>query len=242
MSGRLAHVRLSDKFGDAVARLQLRSLPAQAAEQLEARIGAGEWAVGARLPGETVLARELGVARSTIREALRLLAAGGLVESRQGAGSFVLRTDRDRDWAYAVRRARVDEVLEVRRALEVQAAGLAALRRRDDDLAGLRAALDAREAAAVAGADDAYVDADLGLHRAIVRAAGNELLATLFAQIEPRVRAAMIEMLELGAGDPAYRADQREHEELVEAIASADADRASALAAAHFAAIDRRER
>jgi DNA-binding FadR family transcriptional regulator len=225
-----------------VARLQLRSLPAQAAEQLEARIASGEWAVGARLPGETLLAAELGVARSTVREALRVLAAGGLVESRQGAGSFVLRRERSADWALAVLRADVEEVLEVRRAIEVQAAGLAALRRRPEDLARMRSALEARAAAAAGGTDDAYVDADLAVHRAIVRAGGNALLASLFEQIEPRVRTAMTGMLALGAGDAAYRADQHEHEALVAAIAAADADAATALAAAHFAAIGRRER
>jgi DNA-binding FadR family transcriptional regulator len=225
-----------------VPKVQLRSLPAQAAAQLEERIAAGEWGLGARLPGETALAAELGVARSTVREALRLLAARGLVESRQGAGSFVRRTEPDPDWALAVRRAAVDEVLEVRRAIEVQAAGLAALRRGPDVLARLRAALGLRAASASGGTDREYVEADLAVHGAIVRAAGNALLASLFEQLAPRVREAMLELLALGAGDPAHRSDQREHEELVDAIAAADAERAIALATAHFAAIARRER
>lgn len=66
-----------------------RSLPAQLAERLRARIVAGEWAPGEQLPSELSLADEAGVSRPTVRAALRNLAASGLVRVRQGAGTFV---------------------------------------------------------------------------------------------------------------------------------------------------------
>lgn len=66
-----------------------RSLPDRLAEVLRARIIAGEWGPGERLPSEQALSQETGVSRPTVRAALRSLAASGLVHVRQGAGTFV---------------------------------------------------------------------------------------------------------------------------------------------------------
>jgi GntR family transcriptional regulator len=66
-----------------------RSLPAQLAEVLRARITSGEWAPGEQLPSEQALAEGAGISRPTVRSALRLLAASGLVRVRQGVGTFV---------------------------------------------------------------------------------------------------------------------------------------------------------
>lgn len=66
-----------------------RSLPAQLAEVLRARITSGEWAPGEQLPSEQALADEAGISRPTVRAALRQLASSGLVRVRQGAGTFV---------------------------------------------------------------------------------------------------------------------------------------------------------
>ena len=69
------------------------SLADQAAELLLARIRDGEWRIGAKLPGETTLAPQLGVGRSTTREAIRILAGRGILATRQGAGVFVTAVD-----------------------------------------------------------------------------------------------------------------------------------------------------
>ncbi|MER7970563.1 GntR family transcriptional regulator, partial [Streptomyces sp. NPDC096080] len=122
----------------------------QAADRLRARITDGHWPVGTRLPGETTLAKELGVGRSTVREALRALAGAGLVRPRQGAGVFVIATAPAADWPTRLRRAAVTEVYEVRTAVEVHAARLAARRRTPADVTALQAALAARRAAAAA--------------------------------------------------------------------------------------------
>lgn len=76
--------------------VERRLLTDQAAELLRARIVSGEWEVGAKLPGETTLAAQLGIGRSTIREAVRTLAGLGMLESRQAPGS-----------SYGVRRLRI---------------------------------------------------------------------------------------------------------------------------------------
>ena len=71
-----------------------RSLVEQAVDQLRTRITSGIWSIGQRLPTEPELAHELGISRNTVREAMRVLAFSGLVEIRQGDGSY-LRTAQD---------------------------------------------------------------------------------------------------------------------------------------------------
>ncbi|MET9494943.1 FCD domain-containing protein [Streptomyces sp. NPDC006552] len=209
----------------------------QAADRLRARIAEGAWPVGARLPGETTLAKELGVGRSTVREALRALAGAGMVRARQGAGVFVTALRPVEDWPARLRRAAVGDVYEVRTLVEVQAARLAAQRRTDEDVAAMRAALDGRRAAA-GGPGDAFVDADVALHAAVVAAAHNPVLTDLFTQFAPALRQGLIDLLALvdvrraehDHGDAA-------HAELVEAVAAGDAERAGRVAHAELAAI-----
>src|SRR3954470_9714037 len=112
----------------------------QATEHLREQITGGEWAVGAKLPGETALAKTLGVGRSTVREALRALAGAGLLQARQGSGVFVIATEPEEDWATRLRHAAVTDVYEVRMLIEVQAARLSAQRRTKVDLTAMRAA------------------------------------------------------------------------------------------------------
>ena len=83
----------------------------QAADALLARIRAGEWTLGERLPGETTLAPQLGVGRSTVREAIRQLAGRGVLQSRQGAGVFVTALDVPEDWDAVLRRAGIVSVI-----------------------------------------------------------------------------------------------------------------------------------
>lgn len=120
----------------------------QAAARLREQITGGHWPVGTKLPGETTLAAELGVGRSTVREALRALAGAGLVRPRQGAGVFVIAAEAAEDWPTRLRRAAVTDLYEVRMLVEVQAARLAAERRTPEDVTALEDALAGRRAAA----------------------------------------------------------------------------------------------
>jgi DNA-binding FadR family transcriptional regulator len=201
----------------------------QAADRLRAQITGGQWPVGTKLPGETTLAKELGVGRSTVREALRALAGAGLVRARQGAGVFVTATEPAEDWPARLRRAAVTDVYEVRLGVEVHAAALAAARRTPEDTAALRTALAGRRTAA-AGDDAAFVDADIALHAAVVTAAHNPVLADLFTEFTPTLRRGLIEMLDLvglRTTDPNTGDDT--HEALVEAITRGDAEAASTV-------------
>ncbi|NUR39501.1 MAG: FadR family transcriptional regulator [Streptomyces sp.] len=206
----------------------------QAAERLRAQIVAGHWEVGGKLPGETTLARELGVGRSTVREALRALAGAGLVQPRQGAGVFVLATEPTADWPTRLRRAAVTDVYEVRMGLEVHAARLAARRRTPEDVAAMERALRGRRAASLRD-DEAFIDADIAFHAAVVGAAHNPVLADLFTEFTPVLRQGLIELLTLTGlrtHDP-NTADEA-HEALVRAVADGDAEAAAEVVRAEL--------
>ncbi|QKV90720.1 FadR family transcriptional regulator [Streptomyces sp. NA02950] len=209
-----------------LSALRPTPLVEQATDRLREAIAGGEWPVGTKLPGETSLAKILGVGRSTVREALRALAGAGLVQARHGAGVFVIATKPQENWSTRLRQAAVTDAYEVRIAVEVEAAQLAAKRRTVDDLAALDAALDRRREAATSS-DAEFVDADIALHAEVVAAAHNPVLTALFAEFLPVLRQALIdlvELLNLRSGDPNH--GDESHAALVDAIARGDAEEA----------------
>ena len=150
----------------------LRRLPLadQAAALLLDRVRTGTWPLDHKLPGEQALADELGVGRSTVREAVRQLAGRGVLESRQGSGVYVVRAEASEDWEEVLRRGEIVDVLEVRGALETEAARLAATRRTPADLRAMARALAGRGEVSPTARAREYVDADLVFHRAVVDA------------------------------------------------------------------------
>ena len=106
----------------------------QVIDQMRSAITTGEWRVGERIPTEPELVTALGVGRNTVREAVRALAHAGLLEVRQGDGTFVRATS---ELSGAVKRlcgSELRDVLEVRRTLEVEGARLAATARTEFEL------------------------------------------------------------------------------------------------------------
>ncbi|MFJ8113822.1 FadR/GntR family transcriptional regulator [Streptomyces sp. NPDC096132] len=200
----------------------------QATVRLREQITGGEWAVGTKLPGETALAKSLGVGRSTVREALRALAGAGLVQARQGSGVFVIATRPKEDWSTQLRQAAITDVYEVRMLVEVEAAQLAARRRTDDDIAALQGALARRRDAAKA--DNAeFVEADIALHGAVVAAAHNPVLTGLFTEFVPVLQQRLldlVELLNLRSENPNH--GDEGHTKLVDAIVRSDAGAAGA--------------
>jgi DNA-binding FadR family transcriptional regulator len=210
------------------------SLSDQVARLLLNRIQAGEWEVGQKLPGETTLAPQLGVGRSTMREAIRQLAGQGVLVSRQGSGVFLNALAPTDGWESLVTRTAIASILEARIAIECEAASLAALRHSSEDLVAIRAALARRDAERTA--IDVRVDADTAFHRSIIAASHNEVLTELFDTFAARSRDAMIQMLELN-GEPGTESDQRVHEEIVHAISSRDSTAAFDLSRTHLLAL-----
>jgi DNA-binding FadR family transcriptional regulator len=214
-----------------VTGIHRRPLAEQAVEVILARIGAGEWPLGHKLPGETTLATTLGVGRSTVREAIRELSGKGVLDSRQGAGVFVTALEPREDWDGVLRRADIVSVIEARIAIEVEAACLAAERRTRADLSALRQRL--AERAAVSDDVAALVDADTAFHRAVIVAAHNDILTELFDSFVPRIRSAMVDMLRLKPMADAH-GDHLVHAGLVDALLKRDARLASELSRSHL--------
>jgi DNA-binding FadR family transcriptional regulator len=213
------------------------TLVPQVIEQLTSQIDSGEWRVGTRIPPEPQLALALGVGRNTLREAVNALVHAGLLERRQGSGTYVVAAT---ELAGAVGRrvaaAHLAEVAEVRRALEVEAGRLAALRRTDADLDALDAALGAREAAWTAGDPGAFVDADLDLHRCVFTAAHNSILADLYDHVTEAVRASLADAV----GETLSPETYIDHARLVAAIRGGDPIAAAAESASYFEGNPRR--
>lgn len=196
------------------------------------RIGEGEWQLGQKLPGETTLAAQMGVGRSTVREAIRQLAGRGVLTTRQGSGVFVMALKAPEDWDAVLRRADIVAVIEARTAIETEAAALAANRRTATDLRAIRRALDGRRAHP--SGVEAHVDADTAFHRSIVIAAHNPILLELFDGFTPRLRQAMVEMLRLRRDDGGQADDDR-HALLADAVTARDPARAAAESRSHLA-------
>ncbi|MGV9316199.1 FadR/GntR family transcriptional regulator [Streptomyces sp. NPDC003691] len=209
----------------------------QVIAQLRNQITSGEWPVGSRIPTEPELVEQLGVARNTIREAVRALAHNGLLDIRQGSGTYVLATS---ELAGVMHRRFADasprHVAEVRSALESAAAGLAAERRTERDLQQLDALLVRREEAWRSGEAARFVAADMTFHMAVVAAAHNEVLGELYADLGDVLR----DWLTEDVGPELRPEHHMDHATLVEAIRSGDGETAAAEAAGYpFACLSR---
>jgi len=168
-----------------LGRIERTSVIAEVMNRVRHLIESGDLLPGSRLPSERELREGLGVGRSTVREALRALDALGLVEVRQGQGTYV-RSARAKtadllaktevphsDWE------QLDRVVEARLPIETYAASLAAIRRTDERLAQLAERLDDFERAMQTNDLAKLVLADIEFHNLIADAASPVLLSCL---------------------------------------------------------------
>ena len=176
------------------APLIKRSLVDQALEQLRLRIANGHWTVGQRLPTEPELAEELGISRNTVREAMRVLAFTGLIEIRQGDGSYLRASVDPFDTLKALSACSIEQARETRRIIEVEAIGLAAQRRTAEDLAALHEAL-GNSASHYHTDLECYIACDLVFHRRLVDAAHNPTLSELYRFFSSVVGSAILHSL-----------------------------------------------
>ncbi len=168
-----------------------RSLHGQVVHEIGMQIVEGKIAPGEALPSEEAWSASLGVSRTAFREAIKVLAAKGLIESRPKTGTRVRARDcwnfLDPDvlaWRLAAApvESYVREVFELRRMVEPFAASLAAVRASRDEIARLDAAF--REMGRAGDDGEKFAGPDLIFHQSIIRATGNELIHSLGAIIE----------------------------------------------------------
>ena len=184
MTGQLLHMPPSN------ASVTSRRLHEQVLDALVERIVSGEFATGDSLPSEAHLCEAYGVSRSSVREALRVLAEKGLIEVRHGLGT---RVNPPETWDFmdalvlSVRRKSgaitpiLYELHEAREIVEREAAALAAERANAQDLATLQAALE-KMRASLSDAT-AFADADFTFHRTIIEATRNRVLQRMASPI-----------------------------------------------------------
>ena len=207
-----------------------RALHARLAHEIGRRIVSSGYAEGASLPRESELAQEFAVSRQAVREALKVLAAKGLLASRRRTGTSVLPRlswnllDPDvLAWHSpdSIRKEFYDDLIELRRVIEPAAAAMAANRADIERLGRIKAALVGMQA----NIDDPplFLEADTEFHAALLAASGNSLFDRLNTIIAP-----VLEMrFKLQAQETAgFKISVEQHAEVYEAIARGDPEAA----------------
>ena len=217
-----------------------RRLAEDLVQRLRQQIVSGALARGAKLPTEQQLVNSLGVSRTVVREAVAALRAEGLVITRQGVGAFV--ADQDNRRPFRINPDQLDslqrvlDIMELRIAVETEAAALAAERRGTAARRQVEGALANLDAALARG--EPGIEADIQLHRSIAEATGNpffvDFLGYLGQFIIPRQSIRLLHTS--AAAQSAYLARvQQEHRRIVEAIVQRDRAAAREAMRAHLA-------
>ncbi len=211
----------------------------RAIEEIKARIATGALVAGQRLPTERDLAADLGLSRSSMREAIRALTVMGVLEARHGAGIYVTRLEPgDLLETFGVvaeisRGATLTHLVQVRKILEPAAAATAAARIDEEGLSRLRAEMAAMERGTTS---EEIVEHDLEFHRIITEAAGNPVLGAILGGLNNRTFRARVWR--------GYREDDvfprtfEEHDRIYRALAERDPDGARVAAAVHIGAVE----
>lgn len=211
----------------------------RAVEEIKAMIAEGRLEPGQRLPTERDLAVQLGMSRSSTREAIRALTVMGVLDARHGSGIYVGTLEAgDLLESFGVvadlsRGPRLVELLQVRRILESAATALAAARITEEQLAAVKAHL-----AAMNATDDPeeILAHDLAFHREIASAAGNATMAAILDGLSSRTFRARVRRGH--QEQDAIARTRREHAAIHRALAARDPEAARAAAAAHVGGVE----
>lgn len=158
------------------------SLTKQIADEIEKKIQRGEYKVGDKIPPEPELIQSFGVSRNTVRESVQALIHAGILEARQGDGTYVIAKDRLQvDFYGLMGRTKKKEVWEVRNLLEEYIVSSAVLNAGEDDLSYIEACLLQRNAMQNSVREN--TTADVAFHLAIALATHNTLLINLYKYV-----------------------------------------------------------
>ncbi|MFV0633045.1 FadR/GntR family transcriptional regulator [Demequina sp.] len=210
--------------------------------RIKAMILEGSLGPGARLPVEKDLAAQLGVSRGSLREGVRALAHMGVLETRQGDGTYVTSLEAGRllsplgFLADLPTPGNAAHLLGVRRALEAESVSLAATHISADALAALAHTLDKGDAAGDDADLDAFLDADTEFHLHIAQASGNPALAALVGSLLGSTERARVVRAMHDRG--AVAATQAEHRAILAELTRRDPQRARVRMEAHLMGVE----
>lgn len=209
----------------------------QVAVQIEERILKGQLRSGDRLPTERELAEQFQVSRTAVREALKILAQKGLVDMRPGRGTIVVNGAPEalQNSIGLVMKLQLGEVggsdklVEVRELLEVEIAGLAALRATETEIEALQAAVEQMDESL--GDADGFIEADNVFHQALAQATQNTLILILINSIVNLLSEQRKQIFGIEGGP---QRGQFHHRRILESVICRDADAARAAMRAHL--------
>lgn len=208
-------------------------LSAEMARKLLDYLLSGVLVPGDRLPSERELSRTFGVGRSAVRDALKPLSLLGIIDVRQGDGTYLRATESELlpkavEWGLLLGEQSAVDLVEARRHIEVALATLAAQRRSEEDLSELRRLLREMQDA---GSDDEFIEADIAFHLRLAEAAGNSVLSGILTNIRSLIQVWITRVTR--AADsiaPSYQ----EHVPIMAAVEARDPAAAAAAMGAHL--------
>lgn len=222
-----------------ISRISKPSLCDLIIDQLQNAIMRGDLPPGTKLPSERELAERLGVSRASVREALKAMSRMGVIDIRPGDGNYVAEVDpaqlaRPMSYVIYLNSGNIQNLLELRRIVEVEATGLAAERATEDDIAEIEQVLAETEKRANAMQLDEFLDFDMKFHKRVAAASQNVLLTQVNALLCELLREAGRRVAAIPEGRSAAVAA---HRAIMDALKSRNAAKAREHAAAHLAAV-----
>lgn len=223
--------------------IKSRKIYEEVADELMKMIKNGELNPGDQLASVQQLAENFDVGRSAIREALSALRAMGLVEMRQGEGTYIRAFDpgmlaQSISAAVLMKKDDVKDLLEIRKILEVGAVAAAAANWKEEDLNEIETTLD--DMTKAIGSEELGEQADLNFHMAIAGATHNQLLSNLMNSVSETMAQTMRETRRIWLYSQETTSERlyQEHKKIFEAICDRDANRAQQLMLTHLVKVE----
>jgi GntR family transcriptional repressor for pyruvate dehydrogenase complex len=216
------------------------SLSTKIVKVLVSYLFSGDVLVGSKLPSERVLAESLGVSRSAVRDAIGSLDLLGVLDIRQGDGTY-FRGCSDLlpqviEWGLLLKEQRIWDLVETRQHTEETLAGLAAKRRTKEQLAEIGLLLDAMDDEQDR---DAFVDLDIAFHLAIADASANTVMRDILSNVTSLLRVWMVHSINAAGETPSSNV---EHRVIYDAIVAGKSGAARTAMRKHLAAAETRLR
>ncbi|HHW49824.1 MAG TPA: FadR family transcriptional regulator [Clostridiaceae bacterium] len=229
----------------ALSNIKKKSISDEVYKQFMNAIASGEWAPGSKIPSENELAATLGVSRISVRSALHKLASLGLVESRQGEGTFVCEISGEQYLNNLVpiimlSKPDLKHLLEFRMIFDCEMAGLAAMRADEEKIEKLKANLAHHKQ--LSHDIKAAAECDFEFHYLIAQASANPLLTKIYMTLKDIFLAGLYDIVAVMGTDNAFYY----HNKIIDCIEARDSERARAVMREHIidtidAALGKRE-